>query len=82
MPTILICVELVLVRDLWAIFADRDLDSLVGKALAEWRRLDHTRKLLGRVDSEGLREAGCEYGTFAIRNNGIGTLSGAHVTHA
>jgi hypothetical protein len=50
--TVSILVVLILVS--FALFADRDLDSLAGESSAERRAFDHAGEFLGRVDLEGL----------------------------
>lgn len=39
-----------------AILANRNLDTLQGKAFTELRALNHTREFLGREDLEGFRK--------------------------
>ncbi len=63
------------------VLADRDLDSLAGKAFAELGALAHAGELLGRVHLENVAEDGGEEGRLADVDGTVARLAGSADIH-
>ena len=53
---------------LGAVFSNRDLDPLARKYLAQWRALNHARKLLGTIYFKCITVGCCQYRCLARSN--------------
>ena len=82
-----IIVKLGLIGHLGPIFADRNLDSLLRKAFAEFGAFNDTRKLFRGVDGKRFGEVDGEAGAFAFAgavhvDGAVCAVAGANVEEA